>query len=180
MTINEAISRVDELKHNTYKMGEKIKWLSGVDSMVKRLIIDTHEGADKATAIADYIAQCKKAREDAVSEYMLRHGVTREAAEMAVPKVQISYQEAEDHVSANRNDVTFAGYTEDTSGETVLLVPEPFDQMYLRWMEAQIDYHNGEYARYNNAIELFNTEFNAYADHYHRGHMPKATRKGFF
>lgn len=175
MTINEAISRVDELKHNTYPVGEKIKWLSAVDSMVKRLIIDTHKGADKATAIAEYIFYRKQERETAVNEYMLRHEVTRAEAESAVPEVKISYQEAEEWVLQNRNDVMFQGYTEDTSGETMLLAPEPFDQMYLRWMEAQVDYHNAEYSKYNNAIALFNTEFQAYADHYHRKHKPKGS-----
>ena len=173
MTINEAIDRTDELKHNTYKVSEKIKWLSTVDSMIKRLIINTHEGADKAAAIADYIAQSKQAREEAVREYMLRYEVTREVAEIAVPEVKISYQEAEEWVLQNRNDVMFQGYTEETPGDTVLLVPEPFDQMYLRWMEAQIDYHNAEYSRYNNSISLFNTDFQAYQSYYHRMHKPK-------
>ena len=45
MKIIEAINRIDSLKHNTYSNNEKLAWLSRLDSMVKRLIIDTHEGA---------------------------------------------------------------------------------------------------------------------------------------
>lgn len=68
--------------------------------------------------------------------------------------------------------VSFDGYTADTPMETVLLVPAPYDEIYLRWLEAQIDYHNGEYDKYNNAIIMFNTAFEAYQSHYNSTHRP--------
>ena len=69
-------------------------------------------------------------------------------------------------------NVSFAGYTADTPPETTLLVPAPYDEIYLRWLEAQIDYHNGEYDKYNNAIIMFNTAFEAYQSHYNSTHRP--------
>ena len=75
--------------------------------------------------------------------------------------------------------VTFTGYTDDTPTDTVLLVPAPYDEIYLRWMEAQIDYHNGEYDKYNNAIIMFNTVFNDYQKHYTRTHKPLQYGKRF-
>ena len=51
MKISEAISRIDSLKHNTYTEGDKIQWLSRLDTMVKKHIIDTHEGADVAFTV---------------------------------------------------------------------------------------------------------------------------------
>ena len=122
MKINEAINRLDALKANTYNQPEKIEWLSRVDSMVKKQIIDTHEGGEA---------------------------------------------------------VSFTGYNEDTDPQTELLVPAPFDELYLRFMEAQIDYHNHEYEGYNNAIMLFNTAFQTYADHYNQHHMPVSHGKRF-
>ena len=68
--------------------------------------------------------------------------------------------------------VSFTGYNADTPVETVLLVPAPHDIMYLRWLEAQIHYHNGEYDKYNNAIVMFNTAFDSYQKHYTRTHKP--------
>lgn len=115
MKINEAIQRLDSLKFNTYKQDDKLDWLSRLDNMVKKQIIDTHEGAES---------------------------------------------------------VSFNEYTADTPLDTVLLVPAPYDEVYLRWMEAQIDYHNGEINSYNNAIILFNTAFNAYKEHYNSAHKP--------
>lgn len=68
--------------------------------------------------------------------------------------------------------VSFSGYTAETPTDTVLLVPAPYDEVYLRWMEAQIDYHNHEYDSYNNAIIMFNTAFEAYKSHYNSKHKP--------
>lgn len=76
--------------------------------------------------------------------------------------------------------VTFTGYDENTSLETVLLVPQPYDDMYLKWMEAQIHYYNGEYGRYNNAMLAFTSTFENYKNHYRETHMPKTSGAGRF
>lgn len=123
MKIIEAISRIDGLKHNTYTQSEKIAWLSRVDSIVKRLIIDTHEGWE---------------------------------------------------------EFTFSGYDDKTDVETEMLVPAPFDEMYLRWLEAQIDYANGEYGKYNNSILMYQTAYDSYANYYNRNNMPLGNKIKYF
>ena len=115
MTIKDAIEKIDVLKHNTYTQPEKIAWLSKLDGMIKRLVIDTHEGAE---------------------------------------------------------NITFDGYQDDTPITTELLVEEPFDEIYIKWLEAQIDYTNGEYYKYNNSIMMYNTEYEAFESWYNRNHMP--------
>lgn len=75
--------------------------------------------------------------------------------------------------------VTFTGYDSDKDLHTQLLVSAPFDEVYLRWMEAQIDYSNGEIDKYNISITMFNTEFEAYATWYHRNHMPISRGRRF-
>ena len=115
MKIIEAINRLDSLKFNTYTQSDKVEWLSRLDNMVKKHIIDTHEGGE---------------------------------------------------------NVVFSGYDDSTDLNTELLVPSPHDEMYLRWLEAQIDYHNGEYDKYNNAIIMFNTAYEAYQAFYTRSHLP--------
>lgn len=69
-------------------------------------------------------------------------------------------------------DVSFGGYT-NTSLMTEMLVPHPYDDIYIKWLEAQIDYANGEYGKYNNSITMYNAAFDAYAKYYNRTHMPK-------
>lgn len=121
MKICEAINRLDSLLQNTYSEQDKVEWLSKLDWMVKRHIIDTHEG-----------------------------------------------------------DVPYKGYDEATDLNTELLIPAPYDEVYLRWLEAKIHYYNGEYEKYNNAVDMFNTEFNAYKNLYNREHMPKGKSFKYF
>ena len=123
MKIIEAINKIDDLKRNSYSQADKIGWLSRLDSMVKRLVIDTHEGGE---------------------------------------------------------DIVFSGYNADTDPETELLLPEPFDDAYLRWLEAQIDYANGEYEKYNNSAEAYNQVFKEFQNDYNRTHMPKGKKMKFF
>lgn len=77
-------------------------------------------------------------------------------------------------------DVVHDKYTEETSLTTMLLVPSPYDDVYLYWLEAQIDYWNGEYSKYNNSIEMFNTSYTAFANYYNRTHMSKGRKFKFF
>lgn len=72
--------------------------------------------------------------------------------------------------------VVFEGYTDSTPLTTELLVPFPYDDIYLKWLETWIDYYNGEYARYNNSTEMYNTAYNEFARYYNRTHMPKSKK----
>ena len=76
-------------------------------------------------------------------------------------------------------NVTFNGYEENTDPDTVLLVPAPFDEIYLRWMESQIHYRNQEEDRCNNATDAFNMLWAEYRNYYNRQHMPLGTRLQF-
>lgn len=119
MTLMEAINHLDAVKPNSYKQNEKIRWLSTLDGIIKKEIIDTHEGGEK---------------------------------------------------------VTFGGYTEvDLTRK--LIVPAPYEDIYIKWLEAQIDYANGETAKYNNALTLYNNAYLAFAKAYHREHRPINTAK---
>lgn len=48
----------------------------------------------------------------------------------------------------------------------------PYTDMYLYYMQAQIDKNNGEYDRYTNHMALFNATYQEYENRYHRTHMP--------
>ena len=76
--------------------------------------------------------------------------------------------------------IEFAGYNSDTPLNTDLLVSEPFDELYLKWLEAQIDYHNGEMGKYNNSILMYNAAYSAFDKYYNRTHMPKGKNFIYF
>ena len=77
-------------------------------------------------------------------------------------------------------DVTFNGYDNDTDLGTKLLVPAPFDQIYIHWLEAMIDYANDEYDRYANTMEMYNSAWDTFANYYNRTHMPIGKKFKFF
>lgn len=122
MTIMDVISRIDEIKPNSYSQEEKVKWLSTLDGIIKRDIIDTHVGGD---------------------------------------------------------GLEWKGYTAEENLFTPLLVEPPYDDIYLRWLEAQIDYANGEFDRYNNVLRAYNDMYTAFSSYYSRTHMPKGARFRF-
>ena len=77
-------------------------------------------------------------------------------------------------------DVSFSGYNDDTPIDTELLIPHPYDEVYRFWLEAQIDYANGEYKKYNNSMAMFNTAYSAFERYYNRTHMPVGNKMKFF
>ena len=76
------------------------------------------------------------------------------------------------HCNLCSESLTFNGYDESTALTQELLVPHPYDEVYIRWLEAQIDYANGEYGKYNNSITMYNTAFAAFERYYNRTHKP--------
>lgn len=77
-------------------------------------------------------------------------------------------------------DIVFDGYESDTSLDTVLLVPSPYCDVYIRYLEAQIDYANAEYGKYNNSMAMYNSAYSSFERYYNRTHMPKGTKFKFF
>ncbi len=69
-------------------------------------------------------------------------------------------------------DKPFTGYTEETANTTLLLVPEPYSDMYLHYLSSQVDLNNSELIRYNNSAALFNERYTAYANYYNRTTLP--------
>lgn len=77
-------------------------------------------------------------------------------------------------------NVTFKGYDADTDTTTVLLVPAPYDEIYLYWLESKIDYWNAEYARYQNSMIMYNTAYAAFEQYYNRTHRPLSNKRFLF
>ena len=77
-------------------------------------------------------------------------------------------------------NVVFNGYAEDADLTTVLLVPAPYDDIYLFWLESKIDYWNGEIGKYNNSIAMFNEAYSTFAKYYNRTNEPKKKHRFVF
>ena len=77
--------------------------------------------------------------------------------------------------------VPFSGYGPETELRTTsLLVPWPYDELYLRYLVMRLDLEHGELDRYNNSAAAFNRLWQSYASHYHRTHSPKGAARLIF
>lgn len=76
-------------------------------------------------------------------------------------------------------DIIYKPYTEQDM-ERELMIGIPYDDIYIRWLEAQIDYYNGEIARYNNSMLMFQAALDNYKRFYNRTHMPVGYKNKFF
>lgn len=122
MTLNEAIELVDRLKPNQYDFEIKVGWLSKLDGMIFREVIQTHAGSPI---------------------------------------------------------IHFRGY-DLACPDAVLLVPYPYDEdVYNYFLQAQIDKENGEMAKYNQSISLYNNSYKTFCDWYNRTHLPLPARAQF-
>ena len=81
--------------------------------------------------------------------------------------MQIKKEVLDTYVGAEK--IVFSGY-EDASKEKELLVNAPFDEMYLYYLFAKIDWFNGEFSKYNANITMFNSIYENFQSWYIRNH----------
>lgn len=67
-------------------------------------------------------------------------------------------------------DIVVYNYAEHKDAE--LLVKPPHDKLYWAYLSAMIDFANGEYNKYQNAMQLFNAHFNEFMGWYARTYRP--------
>ena len=67
-----------------------------------------------------------------------------------------------------RGEEKFNGYTETTPLSQDLKAPEEFGEIYSLYMNMKLDYMNGEIARFNNSVLLFNRMYKEMNDFINR------------
>lgn len=66
----------------------------------------------------------------------------------------------------------WASYALPQDEEHELLVPFPWDQLYVHYLEAMVYYSNGEFERYRNSYEMYNKKELDYRQWYARNQLP--------
>lgn len=67
MTCGAIIEIVDKLKPNRFSEEDKYRWLTQIDGMILRELVETHEGGELPDAFAGYSAE-----QDAYTELLVR------------------------------------------------------------------------------------------------------------
>lgn len=62
-------------------------------------------------------------------------------------------------------------YDVEADMQTVLLVPEPYSDVYIKYISVQVDYYNGESERYANSMIMFNMAQDAFSAWHNRNNM---------
>lgn len=74
-------------------------------------------------------------------------------------------------------------YTFERDADTVLLAKPPHDKLYWAYLSAMIDFGNGEYERYQNTMQLFNSHYGEYMRWYALHYRPadgEAVEQGYY
>ncbi|WP_130837185.1 hypothetical protein [Lachnoclostridium sp. Marseille-P6806] len=68
----------------------------------------------------------------------------------------------------------------DFTVDTELIVPEPYADVYLYWLDQKIAYANHETIKYNAASSAFNNAYITYQQWYNRTHDPLPRKSHLF
>lgn len=71
--------------------------------------------------------------------------------------------------------VEFVPYTPATPYDTVLLVPAPYDMIYIYWLEAQMCYADNEIDSFNTAASMYSNMLGSFRQNYNMNHQPAST-----
>lgn len=69
----------------------------------------------------------------------------------------------------------FNGYDNDTDGDTELLVPSIYKEIYRYYLEKNVNYANREIGAFNNAVQIFDSIYENYFAWYNRTHKSVTT-----
>lgn len=80
---------------------------------------------------------------------------------------QLDYKISGDF-SEPRGDAKFEGYSVTSNPQIELKAPNGYGEIYSVYMNMQLDYMNGEIARYNNSASRFNRLYKELGDYINR------------
>lgn len=141
MTVADIINEYDSDHSNNLTTEQKVRWIRRIESRIKKEIIQTH--------VHDSIDDTLSAMFGEDDESFVE-GTTLYFGDGAI-------------VAGDDTD-------KDFGLETKLIVPEPYDELYLYYIDARDAHSHNETARYNAAVSLFNQAYLEYVQYYNRTH----------
>lgn len=82
-----------------------------------------------------------------------------------------------DPLEGERTEEEWQKYLKDFDYDSSLICQDPFEDIYIYYLDQRIALNNNEIKRYNTSTRLFDNMFLAYKQKYNRTHYPRQTRK---
>jgi len=164
MTIIQAITQARSVKPNDYDDEILVAWLSELDGMIYHEYIVWHEQPiiDPQPEPAP-LPDTETPNNGSTAE----EGLSADDTEAGTAGDDAAGDEQQSQ------EIPHGPYDPEKDMDTVLLVPEPYSSLYVKYIAAQVDYYNGEIGRYNNSMVMFNMALASFADFYNRTNMPR-------
>jgi len=151
MKVIEAITQAKSVKPSQYDDAIMVAWLSELDATIYHEYLTGYEQPQPEAAPSEPESPEPNAgNEDATGEA----DGTQEDAENETEEKSFPWP-----------------YDPAKDMDAVLLVPEPYSGLYVKYIAAQVDYYNGEIGRYNNSMVMFNMALAQFIDYYNRTNM---------
>lgn len=178
ITLDEAITYFDEQIPNQYSREEKTRWISELDEriyedimkprlpLMQNLVTITASGAVTVfLTLFDYNAML---------------GTSGQTFSQAQIDTFVSFVAGSADINKTFGTYAFNGYDEETNGESVLLVPAMFKDIYKYWIEKNVDINNREIGAANNAMAMFSSIYEDFYAWYNRNNMVTQNKRIIF
>ena len=76
-------------------------------------------------------------------------------------------------------NIAFSPYTTETSEDTVLIIPEPFTDIYFHYLAMKSDLYYSDINKYNVDLSLYSSLYLDFERYYNRKYMPKKITHNF-
>lgn len=179
MNLGEVINLVDQLQPNAFPEQIKTHWINTVEGFVHNKVIQEYsetliskvEGEDEyllpfgitihdVVMVKDHgqaidkVTELNKGRYGYIGIKKEEDGVLKEYIKLTRTPGQDDMEPSLEIIA--QDPYSPLSYEYDKNKD--LLVPEPYSNIYITYVAAQIDFHNKEFNSYNNGMQQYNTE----------------------
>lgn len=199
MRLTDVIAYCDRIKPNAFTDEDKARWLSEAEGLVCTEVFLLHPGefrpyvlsaSCRAEGICFPEADTVRLKTPIPDAFSVGGLVQLVADETAHSSLYGENSGAAQHrikaISADGCEIVFdadfpdTGRDEDEAPWTLtfdgtgieLMVRPPHDKLYAAYLEAQIDFANGEYNKYQNSMQMFNGYFGEFCRWFSRNFRP--------
>lgn len=178
VTLDEAITYFDEQIPNQYSREEKIRWISELDERIYEDIIKPRLPLFRPVFTVTNTGTVTVFL--TLFDYNALLGTAGQTFSQAQIGTFVTFAAVTEDLNKEFGRYNFGGYDEETNGETVLLVPSMFKDIYKYWIEKNVDINNREIGAANNAIANFQSIYEDYYAWYNRYNIVTKNKRIIF